>query len=150
MVAKNVRDFAKRGDAIAVPTLTQVQRDSYERFLQLNQPQDKRNPKSGLEALLREVFPIQSYDGTMRLEYLYYKLDEARYTPDECRELRLTYGMPFRIGAPAAELASSKSMKHIHRTVHVMSSNADLLNRISTAKLGVSLERISTALPPGR
>ncbi|MCZ6811124.1 MAG: DNA-directed RNA polymerase subunit beta [Planctomycetota bacterium] len=98
MVAKNVRDFAKRGDAIAVPTLTQVQRDSYERFLQLNQPVDKRNPKSGLEALLGEVFPIQSYDGTMRLEYLYYKLDEARYTPDECRELRLTYGMPFRIG----------------------------------------------------
>ena len=68
MVAKNVRDFSKRGDAIAVPTLTQVQRDSYERFLQLNQPVDKRNPESGLEALLREVFPIQSYDGTMRLE----------------------------------------------------------------------------------
>ncbi|MEO1237509.1 MAG: hypothetical protein AAFX76_12040 [Planctomycetota bacterium] len=33
----------------------------------------------------------------MQLEYLYYKLDEARYTPDECRELRLTYGMPFRV-----------------------------------------------------
>jgi DNA-directed RNA polymerase subunit beta len=34
----------------------------------------------------------------MHVEYLYYKLEEPRYTPDECRELRLTYGMPFRIG----------------------------------------------------
>jgi DNA-directed RNA polymerase subunit beta len=59
---------------------------------------DERSTKLGLEALLREVYPIESYDGTMKLEYLYYKLDEPRYTPDECRELRLTYGMPFRIG----------------------------------------------------
>src|SRR5699024_9588287 len=34
----------------------------------------------------------------MQIEYLHYKLDEPRYTPDECRELRLTYGLPFRIG----------------------------------------------------
>jgi len=98
MVVNNVRDFAKRGDAIAVPTLTQVQRDAYQRFLQFEKSQEDRNPRMGLEGLLREVFPIESYDGTMRLEYLYYKLDEARYKPDECRELRLTYGMPFRIG----------------------------------------------------
>ena len=98
MLAKKVRDFSKRGDAIAVPTLTKVQRIAYERFLQLEKTLDERDPKKGLEALLREVFPIESYDGTMKLEYLYYKLDEPRYTPDECRELRLTFGMPFRIG----------------------------------------------------
>jgi hypothetical protein len=51
--------------------------------------------------------------------------------------------------SPAAELASGQSIKHIHRTVHVMGT-ADLLDRISTATLGVSLERISTALPVGR
>ncbi len=99
MIAKNVRDFSKRGDAISVPTLTEVQRSSYERYLQLEASEPKkRDPKLGLEALLREVFPIESYDGTMKLEYQYYSLDEPRYRPDECRELRLTYGMPFRIG----------------------------------------------------
>ncbi len=98
MTAKTVRDFSKRGDAIAVPTLTEVQRDAYQRFLQFGTDHTNRNLSMGLEALLREVFPIESYDGTMRLEYLHYKLDEPRYTPDECRELRLTYGMPFRIG----------------------------------------------------
>jgi DNA-directed RNA polymerase subunit beta len=97
MPTTSVRDFSKRGDAIPVPNLVRVQEASYERFLQLDKAHDQRVPGLGLEALLREVFPIESYDGKMRLEYLYYKLDEPRYTQDECRELRLTYGMPFRI-----------------------------------------------------
>ncbi|MBX3373538.1 MAG: DNA-directed RNA polymerase subunit beta [Phycisphaeraceae bacterium] len=97
MLNRKVRDFSRRGDAIPVPNLTEVQRDAYERFLQLERPHNGRDATIGLESLLREVFPIESYDGTMRLEYLYYKLDEARYTPEECKELRLTYGMPFRV-----------------------------------------------------
>jgi len=98
MPTKTVRNFSKRGDAAPVPNLLEVQQSAYKRYLQLDKEYDKRDIHMGLEALLREVFPIESYDGTMKLEYRYYKLDEARYTPDECRELRLTYGMPFRIG----------------------------------------------------
>jgi DNA-directed RNA polymerase subunit beta len=98
MTAKNVRDFSKHGDAIPVSNLDDIQKAAYERFLQLNKDYDKRDPEIGLESLLREIFPIVSYDETMRLEYIHYKLDEARYTPDECKELRLTYGMPFRVG----------------------------------------------------
>jgi hypothetical protein len=52
--------------------------------------------------------------------------------------------------SPAAELAHGEATKHVHRTVHVMSRDADLLNRISVATLGVTLERVSTALPLGR
>ncbi len=48
MVAKNVRDFAKRGDAIAIPTLTEVQSNSYRRFLQQHLAPDKREPRVGL------------------------------------------------------------------------------------------------------
>ncbi|MCP4757906.1 MAG: DNA-directed RNA polymerase subunit beta [Planctomycetes bacterium] len=98
MTSMTVRNFSKRGDAIPVPALTEVQQAAYERFIQLQLDPLKRDPHMGLESLLKEVFPIESYDGTMRLEYLYYKLDKPRYTPDECKELRLTYGRPFRIG----------------------------------------------------
>ncbi len=97
MTTLKVRDFAKRGDAVPVPSLTEVQGISYERFVQRDTHYLKRDPHSGIESLLHEVFPIESYDKTMRLEYLYYKVDEPRYTPDECRELRLTYGLPFRV-----------------------------------------------------
>ena len=97
MASTIVRDYSKRGDAIPVPDLTKIQRDGYERFLQLATDPKERVVDMGLESLLREIFPIKSYDETMSLEYSYYTLEEPRYTPDECRELRLTYGMPFRV-----------------------------------------------------
>jgi DNA-directed RNA polymerase subunit beta len=97
MATKTVRDFSKRGDAIPVPPLTRVQGQAYGRLIQLDTEPLKRKP-IGIEGLLREVFPIEAYDGSMRVEYLYYKLDEPRYTVYECKELRLTYGRPFKIG----------------------------------------------------
>jgi DNA-directed RNA polymerase subunit beta len=91
-----IRGFSKVGDSAPVPNLIDLQTRSYKRFLQADaDPQKRKN--EGLESLLREVFPIVSYDETMKLEYLYYELSEPRYTPQECRDLRLTYGLPFRI-----------------------------------------------------
>jgi DNA-directed RNA polymerase subunit beta len=96
MRTPEVRDFSKRGDALPIPNLIDVQIESYQKFLQKDVDPAKRKPE-GLEALLREVFPIESYDGNLRLEYISYDLSEPRYTTDECRALRLTFGMPFRI-----------------------------------------------------
>ncbi|MCC6423153.1 MAG: DNA-directed RNA polymerase subunit beta, partial [Phycisphaerales bacterium] len=96
MQVHEVRDFSKRGDALPIPNLIDVQIESYHRFLQKEVDPAKRK-NEGLESLLREVFPIESYDGNLRLEYISYDLSEPRYTPDECRALRLTFGMPFRI-----------------------------------------------------
>jgi len=96
MFLTKVRDFSRYGDALAPPDLTRIQTESYARFLQADvEPSQRRN--IGLEALLREVFPIESYDGNLRLEYVDYTLDPPRYTPDEARELGLTYGRPFKI-----------------------------------------------------
>jgi DNA-directed RNA polymerase subunit beta len=97
MAELKVRDYSKRGDGVAVPDLTKIQLDGYERFLQTQKSPEDRDPNVGLESLMREVYPIESYDGTMALEYVRYVLEEARYTPDECRELRLTYGAPFKV-----------------------------------------------------
>ena len=91
-----IRNFGRFGDAVGVPNLTDVQTRSYDRFLQLDVPLDKRE-NLGLESVLREIFPIESYDKTISLEYLRYELGKPRYGPDECRQLRLTYGRPFRV-----------------------------------------------------
>ena len=96
MQVREVRDFSKRGDALPIPDLIRVQQDSYKKFLQKDVEPSKRK-NEGLETLLREVFPIESYDGNLRLDYVSYDLGKPRYTVDECRALRLTYGMPFRI-----------------------------------------------------
>ncbi len=53
--------------------------------------------EAGLEGVFREIFPIESYDKTLKLEYLHYDLGKPRYDPDECRQLRLTYGRPLHV-----------------------------------------------------
>jgi DNA-directed RNA polymerase subunit beta len=93
---EEVRNFGRFGDAVDVPPLTDVQLKSYDRFLQLDVPPDKREA-IGLEGVLREIFPIESYDKKITLEYIKYELGKPRYDPDECRQLRLTYGRPFRV-----------------------------------------------------
>ena len=90
------RDFGRFGDAVEVPSLTDVQTKSYERFLQLDIPPDRREPL-GLEGVLREIFPIESYDKTLSVDFIKYELGKPRYGPDECRQLRLTYGRPFKV-----------------------------------------------------
>src|SRR5579883_127051 len=96
IVPEQNRNFGRFGDTAKVPALTAIQTRSYERFLQLDVPPEKRQA-IGLEGVLREIFPIKSYDNTLSLEYLRYELGKPRYGPDECRQLRLTYGRPFRV-----------------------------------------------------
>ncbi|MCH9033334.1 MAG: DNA-directed RNA polymerase subunit beta [Planctomycetes bacterium] len=91
-----VRNFAKLGDSLPIPELQGVQSAAYQGFLQQHVAALDREGH-GLEALLREMFPIESYDGNLALHYVNYELGKPRYTPDECRELRLTFGMPLRI-----------------------------------------------------
>ncbi|MCL4108576.1 UNVERIFIED_CONTAM: hypothetical protein GTU68_022878 [Idotea baltica] len=91
-----VRNFGKIQADYEITALTRIQTESYARFLQLDRTSRDRL-EQGLEGILREIFPIESYDGQFRLEYVRYELGKPRYTPAECRQLRLTYGMPFRV-----------------------------------------------------
>ena len=90
------RDFLKVGDTAPIPDLIEIQMAGYARFLQKDVDPARRK-KHGLEGLLHEVFPIVSYDEQTTLEYLYYEFGEPRYTDNECRDLKLTYGVPLRI-----------------------------------------------------
>ncbi|MBW3542214.1 MAG: DNA-directed RNA polymerase subunit beta, partial [Planctomycetes bacterium] len=94
--ATETRNFGRIEDSAEVADLTRIQTDSYAAFLQQDLgPRERKD--QGLEEILREVFPIESYDGQYKLEYLRYELGKPRYTPMECRQLRLTYGRPFRV-----------------------------------------------------
>ncbi len=94
--ADTERNFGTLATDFPISDLTVIQTDAYAKFLQLEyEPRERKD--EGLEAILREVFPIESYDARYRLEYVKYELGKPRYTPLECRQLRLTYGRPFRV-----------------------------------------------------
>ena len=66
-----VRQFGSGREAFQIPDLTVLQTKSYEGFLQEDVPADKRK-NHGLESFFKEIFPIQSYDCTVSLDYLRY------------------------------------------------------------------------------
>jgi DNA-directed RNA polymerase subunit beta len=96
LVTSGIRRFGSGREYPIPPDLTKIQTASYEAFLQADIESAKRKD-AGIEGVLREIFPIESYDKSLKLEYLRYELGKPRYTPEECRQLRLTYGQPFRV-----------------------------------------------------
>src|SRR5712691_4453562 len=93
---QSVRNFGHDEYQYEIPDLTKIQTESYVRFLQADVETDRRQA-IGLEGIFKEVFPIASFDSQFELEYLRYELGKPRYSPDECRQLRLTYGRPLRV-----------------------------------------------------
>ena len=91
-----IRRLGSVSSDFEISNLTEIQTLSYTKFLQRHIDSVNRIDW-GLEAILREVFPIISYDSKYRLEYVKYELGKPRYSALECRQLRLTYGMPFRV-----------------------------------------------------
>ena len=93
---QEIRKFGSQEADYPIPDLTVLQTEKYKAFLQ-EDVEPKKRADQGLESVLREIFPIESYDKSIRIEYLYYELEKPRYEPDECRQLRLTYGRPFKV-----------------------------------------------------
>jgi len=91
-----IRTFGRYPPIVELPDLVEIQTKAWHEFLAADVAQANRQAQ-GLETLLREVFPIYSYDKTMCLEYVGYELGRPRYTIDECRKLRLTFGYPFKV-----------------------------------------------------
>ena len=90
------RNFGRIHDVFPVPDLTEIQTRSYERFLQADIATEDR-ADAGLQGVFTEIFPIKSYDSTLNLEFIKFDLGKPRYEPDECRQLRLTYGRPLHV-----------------------------------------------------
>ena len=96
MISRTIRNFGRVQDAVTIPDLVAIQRESYDRFLQ-KQTASTNRKNQGLEGLFKEIFPIESYDKKTLLEYVYYELESPRYGTTQCRQLGLTYGYPLKI-----------------------------------------------------
>ncbi|MCB2180707.1 MAG: DNA-directed RNA polymerase subunit beta [Desulfobulbaceae bacterium] len=96
-VTRRVRkSFAKIGEVIDKPHLIDMQRLSYEKFLQINVDPDERED-IGLQGIYKSVFPIQDFNGVCTLEFVRYNFGEPKYTVEECVERGMTYEVPIKI-----------------------------------------------------
>ncbi len=91
-----IKNFGKFQDNFEVPQLLDIQTVSYAEFLQRDLMPDQRKDV-GLEEVFREVFPLESYDGQIRLEYIGYTLGKEKYSRYECQRRGMTYAAPLKV-----------------------------------------------------
>ena len=90
------KNFGKLKDTLTPPNLIEIQINSYLDFLQKDAPiQERKN--DGLEAVFREVFPIESYDGRLVLEFVSYTIGEPKASEIECIREGITYSVPLYV-----------------------------------------------------
>ena len=77
--------------------MIELQTNSYAEFLQADVAPKRRAKNTGLEAVFREVFPIESYDGKCMLDYDSYEIGEPKLDWLECLREGLTYGAPLYV-----------------------------------------------------
>ncbi|MEM9707018.1 MAG: DNA-directed RNA polymerase subunit beta, partial [Pseudomonadota bacterium] len=90
------KSFGRIGDAAPMPNLIQVQKDSYEQFLQRHTPAAERL-NEGIEAVFKSVFPITDFTETAVLEYVSYEFEDPKYDVDECQQRDMTYAAPLKV-----------------------------------------------------
>ena len=88
-------NFATVKNPLPYPDFLEVQLKSFQDFLQLDTPPEKRN-NEGLYKVFAENFPIADTRNNFVLEFLDYYIDPPRYTIEECLERGLTYSVPLK------------------------------------------------------
>ncbi len=94
---KRIRhSFGRIPQVMEMPNLIEVQKDSYNQFLQVHAPEQGRLHE-GLESVFKSVFPINDFAGAAMLEYVSYEFDAPKYDVEECQQRGMTFAAPLKV-----------------------------------------------------
>jgi len=88
--------FSRLEHVLDLPNLIDIQKQSYEKFLQKDVPIEKREDV-GLQGVFKSVFPIKDFSETSSIEFVSYTLDKPKYDVDECRQRGMTFAAPIKV-----------------------------------------------------
>lgn len=90
------RNYARTKAYTDIPNLIELQKKSYEAFLQKDVDPDRRGDE-GLNGVFKSVFPISDFNNTSSLEFVSYQLEPPKYDVDECRQRGMTFAAPIKV-----------------------------------------------------
>ncbi len=82
------RSFSTKRSTLELSNLLEVQKDSFDLFL-----------KEGIKEVFEDIFPVESFSGSLSLEFGDYYFDEPKYSVKESRERKVTYAAPLKVKA---------------------------------------------------
>src|SRR3954466_6701823 len=90
------KNFAKIQKIIDIPNLIDIQKHSYDKFLQADKGAEQRED-TGLQGVFKSVFPIKDFNETSSLEFVSYHLEKPKYDVDECHQRGMTFSAPIKV-----------------------------------------------------
>src|SRR6202171_2565337 len=90
------KNFAKIQKIIDIPNLIDIQKHSYDKFLQADKGPEQRED-TGLQGVFKSVFPIKDFNETSSLEFVSYHLEKPKYDVDECHQRGMTFSAPIKV-----------------------------------------------------
>ena len=88
--------FGKIREVLEMPNLIEVQKSSYDLFLNSGDG-DKPRDGEGIMGVFQSVFPIKDFNETAVLEFVKYELEEPKFDVEECQQRDLTYAAPLKV-----------------------------------------------------
>jgi len=90
------KSFGRIPEVASMPNLIEVQKSSYDQFLQMHIPADQRDD-TGLNGVFKSVFPIKDFSETAELHYVKFELEPPKYDVDECQQRGMTFAAPLKV-----------------------------------------------------
>ena len=90
------KDFGRIGEITRMPNLIEVQKSSYDQFLQIGVTAENRE-SIGLQEVFRSVFPIKDFSEKAELQFVRYELEEPKYDVEECQQRGMTFAAPLKV-----------------------------------------------------
>ena len=90
------KEFGRIREIVPMPNLIEVQKTSYDNFLQMYQAAEERIDH-GLQEVFKSVFPIMDFSERGTLEFVKYQLEIPKYDVEECQQRGMTYAAPLKV-----------------------------------------------------
>jgi len=91
------KSFGRIPEVVRMPNLIEVQKSSYDQFLQKNIPHENRGSDEGMNGVFHSVFPVRDFSDRAVLEYVSFVFEKPKFDEEECQQRDITYAAPLKV-----------------------------------------------------
>ncbi|MDC0651441.1 DNA-directed RNA polymerase subunit beta [Hellea sp.] len=91
------KSFGRIPEVIRMPNLIEVQKSSYNQFLQKSIPHEERGLDEGMHGVFHSVFPVRDFSDRAVLEYVSFVFEPPKFDEEECQQRDITYAAPLKV-----------------------------------------------------